>query len=112
MRERRRTRRVLVTTLGSLFGERTVTAGIIRDLSPNGLQVMIEVEVRTGDLVEIKVDLPERRGALLVRARVVWEGRSGNSFHPHLVGMEFIQITAEDRARLEEFVRSTGDDLP
>lgn len=100
-----------MTTLGSLFGERSVTAGIIRDLSPNGLQVMIEVEVKTGDLVEIKVDLPERRGALVARARVVWEGRSGNSFHPHLVGMEFIQITAEDLAKLEGFVRGTADDL-
>jgi hypothetical protein len=37
---------------------------------------------------------------------------SGNRFHPHLLGMEFIQISAEDLARLEEFVRSTGDDLP
>jgi hypothetical protein len=110
MSERRRARRVLVTTLGSLFGERTVTAGIIRDLSPNGLRVMTEVEVKTGDLVEIKVDLPENRGALLARARVIWDGISGNRFHPHLVGMEFIQITAEDRARLEEFVRDTEDD--
>jgi hypothetical protein len=112
MHERRRARRVLVTTLTSFFGERTVTAGIIRDLSPKGLRVMTEVEVRTGDLVELKVDLPGNRGALLAKARVIWDGMSGNRFHPHLLGMEFIQISAEDLARLEEFVRSTGDDLP
>ena len=102
--ERRQTNRILVTTLGSLFGERAVTAGIIRDLSPRGLQVMIEVNVHPGDLVEIKVELPEGHGAILAQARVVWCRSSGNSFHPHLMGLEFIQIRPEDLGKLQAFV--------
>jgi hypothetical protein len=102
--ERRQTKRIVVTTLGSVFGERAVTAGIIRDLSPRGLQVMTEVNVHPGDLVEIKVELPEGHGAILAQARVVWRRSSENSFHPHLVGVEFIQIRPEDLGRLQALV--------
>ena len=104
MGERRQTKRILVTTLGSLFGERAVTAGIIRDLSARGLQVMTEVDIQPGDLVEIKVELPEGHGAILAQARVVWRRSSGNSFHPHLVGLEFMRIRPEDLGKLQAFV--------
>ena len=109
MRERRETRRVLVTTLASLFGERTVTASVIRDLSPKGLQVMTDVDVEPGDLLELKVELPEAHGALVAQARVVWRRSSENSFHPHLVGLEFVQIRPEDLKKLETFAVGCGD---
>ncbi|MBP1725207.1 MAG: PilZ domain [Deltaproteobacteria bacterium] len=102
--ERRQTNRILVTTLGSVFGERAVAAGIVRDLSPRGLQVMTEVNVHPGDLVEIKVELPDGHGAILAQARVVWCRSSENSLHPHLAGLEFVQIRPEDLGRLQAFV--------
>ena len=65
---------------------------------------MTEVNVHPDDLVEIKVELPEAHGAIPFRARVVWPRSSGNSFHPHLVGLEFMQIRPEDLGKLEAFV--------
>jgi hypothetical protein len=65
---------------------------------------MTEVNLHPGDLVEIKVELPEGYGAILAQARVVWCRSSENSFHPHLAGLKFIQIRPEDLGRLRAFV--------
>lgn len=65
---------------------------------------MTEVDLHAGDLVEIKVELPAGYGAVLAQARVVWCRPSENSFHPHLAGLEFIQIRPEDLGKLQAFV--------
>jgi len=65
---------------------------------------MTEVNLHPADLVEIKVELPERHGAILAQARVFWCRPSGNSFHRHLMGLEFIQNRPEDLGKLQAFV--------
>ncbi|MFP3870495.1 MAG: PilZ domain-containing protein [Syntrophobacteria bacterium] len=54
MAERRRMRRITVTCIASFFGDRMVTAGIIRDLSVHGVRVLTEAPLRVGDTVETK----------------------------------------------------------
>ena len=109
MSERRRTERIKVKSLASLFGDRTVTAGIIRDLSPRGAQVMTEAMAEVGDIVQIKVELPEGYGAVLALARVAWRKPSTNHFHPHLLGLEFVQIGQDDLVKLEAFAAEHGE---
>jgi Tfp pilus assembly protein PilZ len=103
MSEQRKTKRIKLTTLASFFGERAVTAGIIRDLSSGGVRVLTEVALQAGDTVELKIDLPERHGALRAVARVVWHKPFDNPFHPHLVGLEFVEIGEDELAMLKTF---------
>ena len=103
MTERRRAKRIKATSLASFFGERRVTAGIIQDLSTTGARVLTEVALQVGETVEVKVDLPENRGAFRVVARVVWLRASENQFHPHLMGLEFVTVDESERAKLIEF---------
>jgi Tfp pilus assembly protein PilZ len=109
VREKRRRKRIEVSALASFFGERAITAGVIRNLSVKGIQVMTEAEVCVGDTVQIKVDLPEGRGALLALARVAWHKPSTNPFHPHLLGLEFVQIGHDELAKLEAFALEHGE---
>jgi Tfp pilus assembly protein PilZ len=109
MPEQRRRKRIELTGLASVFSERAVIAGVMRNLSVGGIQVMTEAEARVGDTVQIKVDLPEGRGALLALAKVAWRQPSANPFHPHLLGLELVQIGRDDLTKLEAFTREHGE---
>ena len=103
MKEQRKAERIRVSTLASFFCEREVIAGIIQNLSPHGARVLTEAALQVGDTVEMKVDLPEGRGAIRAVAQVVWQEPSKDRFHPHLVGLEFVRVDENELARLEQF---------
>jgi Tfp pilus assembly protein PilZ len=103
MVESRRVERIKVTSIASFFEERAVTAGIIQDLSAYGARVLTETALRVGDTVEVKLELPDDRGTLRALARVAWHKPSTNRFHPHLIGLEFVNIGSDDLALLQAF---------
>lgn len=83
----------VVFTLGSMVGE-----GEVQDLTNPGCMIQSAAHVLEGEYLQLKMYLPEMKTALSIEMGVVrWT--NGPRF-----GVEFIKMSAKDRALLAHFI--------
>lgn len=103
--DRRRTNRtdllvrVEYSTVDEIFSEFT------RDINEGGLFIETEKPRSTGTEVAMHFNLPGNWEALHTIGRVVWV-RSAGGVAPAGMGIEFDELTLEDRERINEMIRS------
>jgi len=101
--EKRRERRVLVKDPVSFEGKLGTGRGTTFNLSPGGCAVASTTPVDLQATMKIYLHLPSEKSPLQVdRARVTW--RAGNDF-----GVEFLALTAQEQARLRQYIVGLQD---
>ncbi len=103
--ERRRTGRgdllvrVEYSTIDEIFSEFT------RDINEGGLFIETEKPRPTGTEVAMRFNLPGNHAPLQTIGRVVWV-RSASDREPAGMGIEFDELSSEDRDRINSMIRS------
>jgi uncharacterized protein (TIGR02266 family) len=103
--ERRRTARtdllvrVEYSTVDELFSEFT------RDINDGGLFIETEKPRPAGTEVAMRFNLPGNEQPLQTVGRVVWVRSSGGDAPPGM-GIEFDELTRDDRQRINDMIRS------
>ena len=103
--ERRRTERsellvrVEYSTVDEIFSEFT------RDINEGGLFIETEKPRPTGTEVEMRFNLPGGNEPLQTVGRVVWVKSAGGAT-PAGMGIEFDELTASDRQRINDMIRA------
>jgi len=75
------------------------------DISEEGIQLKFIGEIDIGNLLHLHITLPFEENCIIVTAKgkVVW-GRTDETDNVFYVGVQFVEIDAEDRNKLKEFV--------
>jgi type IV pilus assembly protein PilZ len=103
--DRRRTERtrllvrVEYATVDEMFSEFT------QDINEGGLFIETEKPQDVGSEVSLRFNLPGSSDALQTTGRVVWVRSAGGNSPPGM-GIEFDELTQEDRDRINEMIRS------
>lgn len=103
--DRRRTSREMLlvrveySTIDEMFSEFT------HDINEGGLFIETEKPQVTGTEVSLRFNLPGNSDALQTTGSVVWV-RSGGGSAPAGMGIEFDELTSDDRQRINEMIRS------
>ncbi len=91
--------RVEYSTVDEIFSEFT------RDINEGGLFIETEKPRPTGTEVAMRFNLPGNGEPLQTIGRVVWV-RSANDQSPAGMGIEFDELSSEDRDRINTMIRS------
>jgi len=91
--------RVEYSTVDEIFSEFT------RDINEGGLFIETEKPRPTGTEVAMRFNLPGGEEPLQTIGRVVWVRSAGGSVPPGM-GIEFDELTAVDRQRINDMIRS------
>ena len=91
--------RVEYSTIDEIFSEFT------RDINEGGLFIETEKPRPTGTQVEMRFNLPGGEEPLQTVGRVVWVKSAGGTT-PAGMGIEFDELTATDRRRINDMIRS------
>ena len=92
--------------------EPTVIAAITENVGLGGICILLEKGLDIFSPVELDLNLEDGKGPLKVRGTIVWvvrrrELRKGPSFD---TGVEFAELLAEDKARLEALLDKVKPD--
>ena len=93
-------------------GESTAIAAITENIGLGGICILLEKGLDIFSPVELDLNLEDGKGPLKVRGTIVWvvrrrELRKGPSFD---TGVEFAELLAEDKARLEALLDKVKPD--
>ena len=91
--------RVEYSTVDEIFSEFT------RDINEGGLFIETEKPRPTGTEVAMRFNLPGNHAPLQTIGRVVWV-RSASDRKPAGMGIEFDELSSEDRDRINSMIRS------
>ncbi len=91
--------RVEYSTVDEIFSEFT------RDINEGGLFIETEKPRPTGTEVAMRFNLPGTDEPLQTIGRVVWV-RSASNEEPAGMGIEFDELSEEDRGRINDMIRS------
>jgi hypothetical protein len=75
------------------------------EIGGGGLRMKTPRHIPEGEVVVVRLDLAEP--PLTVVARAVWSKREGGHF---LVGLEFVDLSAADRERLDAFAHASKEE--
>jgi hypothetical protein len=75
----------------------------VQNLSAGGMSISGQVVFEVGGLLEVKLPMPTLHGPLALRGRALWGHLQENDLVEH--GVEFIDITAEQRLQIDNFVQ-------
>lgn len=88
-----------------LIGDRAHIVGLA-DLSVTGAYLRMRLALRVGDVHTLKLLIPPERAELRLQARVVRVSLEQDESHHHTrgVAVHFLEVSRDDRRRLEAFV--------
>ena len=75
--------------------------GPTKNMSAGGMCVMVDSPLAIGSEVQIEFALPGNGEPIRCDAQVVWADKSRSKYE---VGLVFLNISAEDKTRIEDFV--------
>ncbi len=78
--------------------------GPTKNLSAGGMCVMMDSPLEVGAEPQLEFTLPDDQNSISCTAQVVWSEK-GHSGQKTEVGLVFMDISSEDKARIEEFVQ-------
>ncbi len=91
--------------------ETTCCVGQVTDLSASGMRVKRRGSpiMEIGDELQVGVHPDGGEPAITLRARVVWIEKAG--FRQHIYGMEFADLSDDQRRKLGELARVVTDQI-
>jgi Tfp pilus assembly protein PilZ len=88
-----------MTVVAQTGGRVVGTQGWITDLSGSGARLTVSLPVQVGDVVHLRLTLPDHSDSDTVRGRVVWaEPMRGG--HQHQIGVAFTDLSDRLRDRI------------
>lgn len=81
----------------------------IKDISAGGLCIFVTELLQATTSIHMKIYLMGHDEPLLARGRIVWQGKLGY-LNYHDVGIEFTEISGDNKKRLEEYIRHYLDE--
>lgn len=104
----RRSRRIRVSLPATIIFHGKELPATIRSLSPDGAFAQVQGDHIAGDLVEIKMNLPDTEEEVFIRtAAVVWCGNLDNESQPG-IGLRFLSIHPKAAADISRYVSLVG----
>ena len=85
--------------------------GETEDMSASGIKLLTEYELSPGDLLDLKIEIPDNRGPVQCIGRVLRvtryvEGLIPEGKYGFKAGILFLAINSADRARIEQYCQS------
>jgi c-di-GMP-binding flagellar brake protein YcgR len=82
------------------------TISLIRNIGGGGIRFVVREELRMGELIEMKIEIPNVTGPIRAVGEVIWfEGSADGSGE---AGIRFREIDAKDLHRILEYVHAVG----
>lgn len=78
-----------------------------RDLSNGGAFIASDILFEIGEELDLELTLPESQTRVRARGRVVWVNRRDEGDEVPGMGVQFIDLSDEDKAALAEFIGPT-----
>ena len=110
--ERRKTERIKtrLTTVFTVRGSSKEHRALTQDLGGNGMCFVLEERLRLGDLLEVKLMLPDVDQPIALVAEVIWteqieEVRKSYQDPRMRVGVKFTQLNPKDRELLVRYAK-------
>jgi len=101
----RRHARIRVEVSVSVQSEHNFYGGFLENASISGLFVATHTPARLGDRVEFAIDFGDTEGPVVGVGKVRWLRQySDTSDAPPGMGLEFIELSADSRKRIDEFL--------
>ena len=72
------------------------------DIGVQGMKILVEENLKIGNDMKIRFDLPRGWGAVTVSATVVWEGKQMDGIIP--IGVNFIDIQNQAKKRILHYI--------
>lgn len=111
MEERRRFVRLNVLTdivYNKQFYNASRKLSISKDISKGGICIIAYEELKESDILDLKILLPDNNAHIVATGRVVWTKEfiieSAEKLHRYDVGIEFMEISEEDREKINKYV--------
>ncbi|MFW5878971.1 MAG: PilZ domain-containing protein [Myxococcota bacterium] len=92
------------------FGDASGLGDILldsRDLSEGGAFIASDLFFDIGEELDLELQVPNTERTVRARGRIAWVGRGEDGDNPPGMGLQFIDLSEEDRALLTRFVEST-----
>ncbi len=93
--------RIKVTWPVTLETDRGLVEGKTRDISAGGAHIRCTEHLYLNEPVHMTIKVPERE-PIKVAAIVIWSDSKDESNRPRIIGIQFTEISAEDRKYLEQ----------
>ena len=77
------------------------------DISEGGMCIASSHSIKIGTETELLLSLPKRFGTIRTKAKVMW-ARKIEETNEYRLGLEFFEISDEDKRALREFLESGG----
>ena len=91
------------------FGRPKATHCQVKDIGGGGLRVVVDSEMRIGDLLNLEISIPHLSEAIEAVGEVVWFSKTRSKDHEiREAGLRFRDIRPEDLHRIFEFVYAIG----
>ena len=85
------------------------TLSLVKNLSGGGVRLQVKDDLRTGDLLDVEIQIPHLEDPVHAVAEVVWFSHLKNpDRQTREVGIRFRDIDAKDLHRILEFVHTVG----
>ena len=78
----------------------TGVVSLAKDISASGLKLLHHKKVKLDTLLDIKIDLPQKKGLVSALGKVVWYKRKGG------IGIKFLMIRPNDEQKHIDFLEN------
>jgi hypothetical protein len=82
--------------------------GAVKNITPAGLLLETTAPLKKKDLLQLSFTLPHVQRTLNLETRVRWVNRKTGT---HSAGLEFMDLSAEDREAIMEYLMSLGPNV-
>jgi len=80
--------------------------GVVKNITPDGILLESNVPLNRNDLLQVSFTLPKVRHTLNLEGRVRWSERPRPAYS--VAGVEFLDLTDEQREQIMEYLISLG----
>lgn len=102
--ERRKSPRMDVILKVRYVSKQDFQEALIRSISEMGVFLTTNAPFDVGYQFLIEIHLPEKKGVVRGKCEVVWVNQIEVEHYPKGMGVKFLEVSASDRARLDEYL--------
>ncbi len=96
-------------TLIKKHKKQKVSRSLVKDIGGGGIRIMAKEDLRSGDLLELEIQIPHLEDLIRAIGEVVWFSHSKEKDRESReAGVRFRDIDAQDLHRILEYVHTIG----
>jgi len=109
MEDRRRSVRLDVILKVRFEKKEDFQEALIHNISQMGVYLATDKPFDVGSQFLIEIDLPNEKGQIKGKCEVIWVNHIEAEDYPKGMGIQFIELTGNDRDLLEEYLKELGN---